>query len=183
MNFGKICLICIIFVKAFFYNRKMAPPPPPWRAVFLCDLELLPKNTNSGTRRRIEIFQKSKMIRIENPKLLAWFQTPQTVSRPSRPSRPSSHTNFGTRRRIEIFKKRKMIRIEFPKVLAWFQTPQTVSRLSRSNFQPRKDPNSSGWNPSCFLCGYTSNAACGKRLQGRSLFWTNQGLIMASSWI
>ena len=30
--------------------------------------------------------------------------------------------------------------------------------------------NSSGWNPSCFLCGYTSNAARGKRLQGRSLF-------------
>ena len=29
----------------------------------------------------------------------------------------------------------------------------------------------------CFLCGYTSNAARGKRLQGRSLFWTNQGLI------
>ena len=173
---------------------------PSRRAVFWCDLILLPKNTNSGTRRRIEIFQKSKMIRIENPKLLAWFQTPQTVSRPSRPdfqprktnsgtrrpieifkkrkmiriefpkllawfqtpqtvsrpsrpSRPSSHTNFGTRRRIEIFKKRKMIRIEFPKVLAWFQTPQTVSRLSRPNFQPRKDPNSSGWNPSCFLCG------------------------------
>ena len=126
---------------------------PSRRAVFLCDLELLPKNTNSGTRRRIEIFQKSKMIRIENPKLLAWFQTPQTVSRPSR---PSSHTNFGTRRRIEIFKKRKMIRIEFPKVLAWFQTPQTVSRPSRPDFQPRKTnsgSNSSGWNPSCFMCG------------------------------
>ena len=28
------------------------------------------------------------MIRIEFPKLLAWFQTHQTVSRPSRPSRP-----------------------------------------------------------------------------------------------
>ena len=34
--------------------------------------------------------------------------------------------------------------------------------------------------PSCFMCGYTSNAARGKRLQGRSLF-LNQGLIMASS--
>ena len=92
-------------------------------------------------------------------------------------------TNSGTRRPFEIFKKRKMFRIEFPKVLAWFQTPLTVSRPSRPNFQPRKDQNSSGWNPSCFLCGYTSNAARGKRLQGRSLFWTNQGLIMASSWI
>ena len=129
---------------------------------FLCDLELLPKNTNSGTRRRIEIFQKSKMIRIENPKLLAWFQTPHTVSRPSRPDFQPRKTNSGSRRPIEIFKKRKMIRIEFPKVLAWFQTPQTVSRLSRPNFQPRKDPNSSGWNPSCFLCGHTSNAARGK---------------------
>ena len=133
------------------FQPRKDPNSSGWNpSCFLCDLELLPKNTNSGTRRRIEIFQKSKMIRIENPKLLAWFQTPQTVSRPSR---PSSHTNFGTRRRIEIFKKRKMIRIEFPKVLAWFQTPQTVSRLSRPNFQPRKDPNSSGWNPSCFLCG------------------------------
>ena len=106
-----------------------------------------PRKTNSGSRRPIEIFKKRKMIRIEFPKLLAWFQTHQTVSRPSR---PSSHTNFGTRRQIEIFKKRKMIRIEFPKVLAWFQTPQTVPRPSRPNFQPRKDPNSSGWNPSCF---------------------------------
>merc|ERR1711997_1381657 len=51
-------------------------------------------DTNSGTRRRIEIFQKSKMIRIENPKLLAWFQTPQTVSRPSRP-------NFQPHRTVE----------------------------------------------------------------------------------
>ena len=67
---------------------------PSRRAVFWCDLILLPKNTNSGTRRRIEIFQKSKMIRIENPKLLAWFQTPQTVSRPSRP-------NFQPHRTVE----------------------------------------------------------------------------------
>ena len=71
------------------------------------------------------------MIRIENPKLLAWFQTPQTVSRPSRPDFQPRKTNSGSRRPIEIFKKRKMIRIEFPKLLAWFQTHQTVSRPSR----------------------------------------------------
>ena len=71
------------------------------------------------------------MFRIEFPEILAWFQTPQTVSRPSRPDFQPRQTNSGTRRPIEIFKKRKMIRIEFPKVLAWFQTPQTVSRLSR----------------------------------------------------
>ena len=78
------------------------------------------------------------MFRIEFPEILAWFQTPQTVSRPSRPSRPSSQTNSETGRPIEIFKKRKMIRIEFPKLLAWFQTPQTVSRPSRPNFQPHR---------------------------------------------
>merc|ERR1711936_1367584 len=71
---------------------------------------------NFGPRRPFEVFKKRKMIRIEFPKLLAWFQTPQTVSRPSR---PSSHTKFGTRRRIEIFKKRKMIRIEFPKAVVF----------------------------------------------------------------
>ena len=86
---------------------------------------------NSGTRRRIEIFQKRKMFRIEFPEILAWFQTPQTVSRPSRPDFQPRKTNSGTRRPIEIFKKRKMIRIEFPKLLAWFQTHQTVSRPSR----------------------------------------------------
>ena len=64
-------------------------------------------------------------------KFLAWFQTPQTVSRPSRPDFQPRKTNSGTRRPIEIFKKRKMIRIEFPEFLAWFQTPQTVSRPSR----------------------------------------------------
>ena len=57
-------------------------------------LSVTPEKTNFGTRRRIEIFQKSKMIRIENPKLLAWFQTPQTVSRPSRP-------NFQPHRTVE----------------------------------------------------------------------------------
>merc|ERR1712051_867542 len=67
----------------------------------------------------------------EFPEILAWFQTPQTVSRPSRPDFQPRKTNSGTRRPIEIFKKRKMIRIEFPKLLAWFQTPQTVSRPSR----------------------------------------------------
>ena len=35
------------------------------------------------------------MIRIENPKLLAWFQTPQTVSRPSRP-------NFQPHRTVDV---------------------------------------------------------------------------------
>ena len=35
--------------------------------------------------------------------------------------------------------------------------------------------------PSCFMFGYTSNAARGKRLQGRSLFLINRGLIKASS--
>merc|ERR1712016_423463 len=73
--------------------------------------------------------------------------------------------NSGTRRRIEVFKKKKMIRIEFPKLVAWFQTPQTVSRPSRPNFQPRKDPNSSGWNPSCFLCGHTSNSGTRRRIE------------------
>merc|ERR1711978_479923 len=117
---------------ALVTNKKMAPPPPPpAEGFFLCDLELLPKNTNSGTRRRIEIFQKSKMIRIENPKLLTWFQTPHTVSRPSRPDFQPRKTNSGSKRPIEIFKKRKMIGIEFPEFLAWFQTPQTVSRPSR----------------------------------------------------
>ena len=71
------------------------------------------------------------MFRIEFPEILAWFQTPQTVSRPSRPDFQPRKTNSGTRRPIEIFKKRKMIRIEFPKLLAWFQTHQTVSRPSR----------------------------------------------------
>merc|ERR1712024_415174 len=94
--------------------------------VFFCA-----KNSNSGTRRRIEIFQKRKMFRIEFPEILAWFQTPQTVSRPSRPDFQPRKTNSGTKRPIEIFKKRKMIRIEFPEFLAWFQTPQTVSRPSR----------------------------------------------------
>merc|ERR1712208_148350 len=51
-------------------------------------------NTNSGTRRRIDIFQKRKMFRIEFPEILAWFQTPQTVSRPSRP-------NFQPHRTVE----------------------------------------------------------------------------------
>merc|ERR1719278_663231 len=98
---------------------------------FLVRSDTFAQNTNSGTRPRIEIFQKSKMIRIENPKLLAWFQTPQTVSRPSRPDFQPRKTNSGSKRPIEIFKKRKMIRIEFPEFLAWFQTPQTVSRPSR----------------------------------------------------
>ena len=71
------------------------------------------------------------MIRIEFPKLLAWFQTPQTVSRPSRSSTLSSQTCCGTRRTIEFFKRRKMFGIELPKVLPLFQTPLTVSRLSR----------------------------------------------------
>ena len=71
------------------------------------------------------------MFRIEFPEILAWFQTPQTVSRPSRPDFQPRKTNSGSRRPIEIFKKRKMIRIEFPKLLAWFQTHQTVSRPSR----------------------------------------------------
>ena len=100
---------------ALVTNKKMAPPPPPWRAVFLCDLELLPKNTNSGTRRRIDIFQKRKMFRIEFPEILAWFQTPQTVSRPSRPDFQPRKTNSGSRRPIEILKERKMITIEFPR--------------------------------------------------------------------
>ena len=82
------------------------------------------------------------MFRIEFPEILAWFQTPQTVSRPSRPDFQPRQTNSGTRRPIEIFKKRKMIRIEFPKLLAWFQTPQTVSRPSRpsshTNFGTRR---------------------------------------------
>ena len=69
-------------------KTRLKPPPPPSWGVFLCE------KINSGTRRRIEIFQKSKMIRIENPKLLAWFQTPQTVSRPSRP-------NFQPHRTVE----------------------------------------------------------------------------------
>ena len=103
----------------------MAPPPLPLHEVFFCA-----KNSNSGTRRRIEIFQKRKMFRIEFPEILAWFQTPQTVSRPSRPNFQPHRTNSGTRRPFEIFKKRKMFRIEFPKFLAWFQTPQTVSRPS-----------------------------------------------------
>ena len=98
----------------------------------------MPENTNSGTRRRIEIFQKRKMFRIEFPEILAWLQTPQTVSRPSRPDFQPRKTNSGTRRPIEIFKKSKMIRIEFPEFLAWFQTPQTVSRPSRPNFQPHR---------------------------------------------
>ena len=100
-------------------------------AVFWCDLILLPENTNSGTRRRIEIFQKRKMFRIEFPLILAWLQTPKTVSRPSRPSTLSSQTCCGTRRTIEFFKRRKMFGIELPKVLPLFQTPLTVSRLSR----------------------------------------------------
>ena len=33
---------------------------------------------NFGPRRPFEIFKKRKMIRIEFPKFLAWFQTPQT---------------------------------------------------------------------------------------------------------
>ena len=99
-------------------------PPPSW-GVFLCG------QTNSGTGCPIEIFQKRKMFRIEFPEILAWFQTPQTVSRPSRPDFQPRKTNSGTKRPIEIFKKRKMIRIEFPEFLAWFQTPQTVSRPSR----------------------------------------------------
>ena len=74
------------------------------------------------------------MFRIEFPEILAWFQTPQTVSRPSRPDFQPRKTNSGSRRPIEIFKKRKMIRIEFPKLLAWFQTHQTVSRPSRPDF-------------------------------------------------
>ena len=78
------------------------------------------------------------MFRIEFPEILAWFQTPQTVSRPSRPDFQPRKTNSGTRRPIEIFKKRKMIRIEFPKLLAWFQTHQTVSRPSRP-FPDRPD--------------------------------------------
>ena len=78
------------------------------------------------------------MIRIKFPEFLAWFQTPQTVSRPSRPDFQPRQTNSGTRRPIEIFKKSKMIRIEFPEFLAWFQTPQTVSRPSRPNFQPHR---------------------------------------------
>merc|ERR1712020_743732 len=94
---------------------------------------LVRSDTNSGTRRRIDIFQKRKMFRIEFPEILAWFQTPQTVSRPSRPDFQPRKTNSGSRRPIEIFKKRKMIRIENPKLLAWFQTPHTVSRLSRPN--------------------------------------------------
>ena len=106
---------------AFFYNRKMA-------------CFFVRSDTNSGTRRRIDIFQKRKMFRIEFPEILAWFQTPQTVSRPSRPDFQPRKTNSGTRRPIEIFKKRKMIRIEFPKLLAWFQTHQTVSRPSRPDF-------------------------------------------------
>ena len=61
---------------------------------FLVRSDTFAQNTNCGTRPRIEIFQKSKMIRIENPKLLAWFQTPQTVSRPSRP-------NFQPHRTVE----------------------------------------------------------------------------------
>ena len=98
-------------------------------------------DTNSGTRRRIDIFQKSKMIRIENPKLLAWFQTPRTVSRPSRP-------NFQPHRTVE-HTSQKLVSPQPPftlkprpkgakKISAWFQTPQTVSRLSRPNFQPHR---------------------------------------------
>ena len=33
---------------------------------------------NFGPRRPFEVFKKRKMIRIEFPKFLAWFQTPQT---------------------------------------------------------------------------------------------------------
>ena len=112
---------------ALVSNKKMAPPPPPpFMSCFL-----VRSGTNSGTRRRIDIFQKRKVFRIEFPEILAWFQTPQTVSRPSRPDFQPRKTNSGTKRPIEIFKKRKMIRIEFPEFLAWFQTPQTVSRPSR----------------------------------------------------
>ena len=117
----------------FFTIEKWPPPPPPFMRCFFVRFD-----TNSGTRRRIDIFQKRKMFRIEFPEILAWFQTPQTVSRPSRPDFQPRKTNSGTRRPIEIFKKRKMIRIEFPKLLAWFQTPQTVSRPSRPNFQPHR---------------------------------------------
>ena len=39
-----------------------------------------------NSARRAQRHQKSKMFRIEFPKLVAWFQTPQTVSRPSRPN-------------------------------------------------------------------------------------------------
>merc|ERR1712218_343888 len=114
---------------AFFYNRKMAPPPPPPPPFMSCFL--VRSGTNSGTRRRIDIFQKRKVFRIEFPEILAWFQTPQTVSRPSRPDFQPRKTNSGSRRPIEILKERKMITIEFPKLLAWFQTHQPVSRPSR----------------------------------------------------
>ena len=50
---------------------------------------------NFGPRRPFEVFKKRKMIRIEFPKFLAWFQTPQTVSRPSRP-------NFQPHRTVDV---------------------------------------------------------------------------------
>ena len=50
---------------------------------------------NFGSRGPFEIFKKRKMIRIEFPKFLAWFQTPQAVSRPSRP-------NFQPHRTVDV---------------------------------------------------------------------------------
>merc|ERR1712001_250023 len=108
----------------------------------------MPRKTNSGSRRPIEIFKKSKMIRIEFPKLLAWFQTPQTVSRPSRPfpDRPdpissltellSTHLrNWCLSNPHSLLNRARRAQRKF---LAWFQTPHTVSRPSRPNFQPHR---------------------------------------------
>merc|ERR1712001_67290 len=103
----------------------------------------MPRKTNSGSRRPIEIFKKSKMIRIEFPKLLAWFQTPQTVSRPSRPfpDRPdpissltellSTHLrNWCLSNPHSLLNRARRAQRKF---LAWFQTPHPVSRPSRPN--------------------------------------------------
>ena len=67
------------------------------------------------------------MIRIEFPKLVAWFQTPQTVSRPSR---PSSQTNSGTRRPIEMDDEvENTIDLKFEIKLEWFDHRHTYNNL------------------------------------------------------
>ena len=50
---------------------------------------------NFGPRRPFEVFKKRKTIRIEFPKFLAWFQTPQTMFRGSKtPRRPRKQKNL-----------------------------------------------------------------------------------------